>query len=739
MAFQCHSSDKGSQTTAQQNQEKMVGNIVKNALEQYHFKNLKIDKDLSVKAFDQYLKRIDFGKQFLTAPEVAKLKKYENKMHEQMVNGDHKLIEESMTLVNNRLKNLDKLREDIFKKQFNFNTEETLETDPDKRAYLKNDKELNEHWRKVFKQATINRYLSLKDIETKRLEALAKEAAEAKEEGKSKEEKVLTANEKAQAAAKKEEKPLTDAELIAQAHEKSSEQYKKLFERLQDDGRDEYLEKFFNAIANIFDPHTTYLPPQKKEDFDIDISGSLEGIGAVLQEDGDFIKVVTIVPGGAAWRQKELEVDDVILGVSENDGESVDLVGMKVNDAVRYIRGKKGTIVKLSIRKVDGSRKIIPIERDVVQIGATYAKSSVIQHNKLPWKVGYIHVPKFYRDFENNARNCTEDVKTELKRLKKEKVDAVVLDLRNNGGGALEDARTMSGLFIKGGPIVQIQDGNGRQDILRDNDKVVEYDGPLIVMVNRFSASASEILAGALQDYGRAIIVGGEQTHGKGTVQAVLNLNQGPLASLFGNQMGALKVTIQKFYRVNGASTQYKGVVPDIILPDPMGFVENREQDLEYSIGWDEIAPLKYEPWTDFSYDLDLLRSRSQQRVGQDSRMQKVKSYVNYLTERRKDTVVALNVDKLKKQDEENEKRNKELKLDDMNMDIQVSNYEASIKAHETINKNDEAKWAEDFKKRNEEWLETIRKDAALEETLYILDDVLKARAGKQLSMVPQV
>jgi carboxyl-terminal processing protease len=717
-AFQCLSKDNPS-IIEDQSKDKLIGNIVKNALEQYHFKNLKVDKGLSEKAFDLYLKRVDFGKQFLLKGEVDQLNRYRYVMHEQMVNGNHILLDSTMKIMNSRLDKLEKLRQETFKKEFDFTVEESLETDPDKRDFLNSEKELQQHWNKVFKQGTLTRYLSLKETEKKKAEAQSAMSEEEKKEQGDKLEKVLT-----------------EKELMAKAHEATADQYKKFFSRLKDEDRASYIERFFNAIAGVFDPHTNYMPPRRKEDFDIDISGSLEGIGAVLSEDGDFIKVVTIVPGGAAWRQKELEVDDVILAVAEADDDPVDLVGMRVDDAVRYIRGKKDTEVRLTVRKVDGSRKIIPIIRDVVQIGATYAKSSVIQHSNLPWKIGYIHVPKFYRDFETNARNCTDDVKTELARLKEQKVDAVILDLRNNGGGALEDARTMSGLFIKGGPIVQIRDGSGRQDILRDNQKEVFYDGPLVVMVNRFSASASEILAGALQDYGRAIIVGGEQTHGKGTVQAVLNLNQGPLMSLFGESMGALKVTIQKFYRVNGSSTQFKGVVPDIVLPDPAGFVENREQDLDHSIGWDEIAPLKYEPWKEFSYDLDLLKTRSAKRVAVDPRMNKIRGYVDYLVSRREETVVSLHKDTIIARDKENEAKIEEFKLDEENEAIQVSNYEASLRANEKISKEDEGKWNEDMVQRKKDWLSELRKDAMLEETLYILDDFLKSRSGQKLTMV---
>lgn len=724
-AFQCYSNDSMSSLQTNTDRDKLIGNIVKNALETYHFKNIKVDKELSKTAFDIYLEKVDYGKQFLLKSEVEKLRANQLKMHEQMVNGDHKLVDTTVELMKTRIDELNKHRLEVFKKQFDFTKKESFETDPDKRDFFSKKNDLKKHWDKVFKQATLTRYLSLKETEETRLKDL--------EENKDKKTDKKEAKEK---KAAKVDPPATEEQLIKRAHEAISEQYERFFTRLAEDQKPEYLERYFNSIANVYDPHTSYLPPRKKEDFDIDISGSLEGIGAVLQEDGDFIKVVTIVPGGAAWRQRGLEVDDVILAVGQAEEEPVDLVGMRVDDAVRFIRGKKGTEVRLTVRKADGTRQIIPIVRDVVQIGATYAKSSVIEHESFPWKVGYIQVPKFYRDFGSSDRNVTADVKMELERLKKDKVSAVILDLRNNGGGALEDARQMSGLFLKGGPIVQIKDHRGNIDILRDDEKEVVYDGPLIVMVNRFSASASEILAGALQDYGRAVIVGGEQTHGKGTVQAVLNLNQGPLLSLFGETMGALKVTIQKFYRINGESTQFKGITPDIVFPDPLSFAENREQDLDHALEWDKVTALNYKKWDEYSYNIPLLKDRSSLRVKSNARFQKVNEYVDFLKERRKQTAVSLNMAEVLKEEAEVKKRTESLKMEEQNMLFKVSNYEASLRAHENVQKEDEEQWKEDFKKRGEDWVTTIRQDPGLEEAFYILDDILNTQAGKKLTMV---
>lgn len=703
-----------------QAREKRVGQFVTAALENYHFRGARLNDDMSKNAFEEYMKRADYGRQFFLQSEVDGLrKKYETKLDDEMNRGKFVIIGEVKEVIGKRLVMLDKYTDEVFKKQFDFTKKETFQIDPEKRNYPRDEAGLKEHWRKLFKQATLTRYLSIKEMQE-----------DPKDEKKKEEKK----------AKKKKEKKKSEKEMMAEAHEKTKEKYKKFFDRMMDDKREDYLERFVNAVTSVFDPHTVYLPPKKKEDFDIDISGSLEGIGAVLQEDGDYIKVVRIVPGGAAWRQKELEADDVILSVSQGEDPEnpVDLVGMRVDDAVRYIRGKKGTTVVLHVKKADKSTKSISIKRDVVEIGASYAKASVLKHTDLNWRVGYIHVPKFYRDFGNEDKNVTKDVANEIKRLKKLKIDALILDLRNNGGGALRDAQDMSGLFIKKGPIVQIKDHKGSIEVLRDDDPSVLYEDPVIVMTNRYSASASEILAGALQDYGRAVVVGGEYSHGKGTVQAVLNLDQGNIMAQLGQpRIGALKVTIQKFYRVNGISTQYKGITPDIVIPDPLAYAENREQDLDYSLKWDKVAPLNYEPWKKYSYDIPLLKKRSEQRVEKNERLKKIEESVAYLRERREDTVVSLNMSEVIAEDKKNEEMVKKFELKDENKKILVTDFEASLRAHEKINKEDEKQWQKDFEQRKKDWVEGLRKDPGLEESLFVIDDILNLKKRKKLTMVP--
>ena len=709
--------------------ERLIGNLIRKNLRGNHYTNKKLDDGISENAFKEFIKKFDYSKQFFLAKDVKTLEKYKLVMDDQMISGNHKLLNETVQIYNKRVDELNAHREKVFKKKFNFNEDEVLELDPEKRKYAKSSKELFDHWRKVYKQAVLMKYIAVMEGQ--------KELKEGKKDSKGKKEKAKTAKKDKK---KGEDKILTDKEMREKAHKSVNEKYERFFTRLKKDDRTDHLEKFMNAMTNVYDPHTVYFPPKRKEDFDIDISGQLEGIGAVLQEDGAFIKVVRIVPGGAAWRQKGLEVNDVILFAAEAEGEPVDLVNMRVDDAVRYIRGKKGTEVRLTVKKADGSRKVIPITRDVVQVEASYAKGSIISHKDLGIKVGYIHVPKFYRDFNDPTKNCTRDVQMELNRLKKQNINGMILDLRNNGGGALQDAQEMSGLFIDKGPIVQVR-GRDRIQVLADNNEYtketpITYDGPLIVMVNRFSASASEILAGAMQDYDRAVIVGGEFTHGKGTVQAIAPLNMHPMFNLVSKDLGALKITVQKFYRITGASTQFKGVTPDIILPDPFGYAENREQDLDYSIPWDKVKPREYKKWDKFSYSLPILKKRSGVRVSKDDGFKKIQESVSYLTKRREDTKVSLNLKKVLKEDEENKKITEKLKNEKVDKKIIVSDFEQSLMAHENVRESDKKRWKKDFEKRKEDWVESLAGDPMIGETLFIMDDIINQVQGKKLSMV---
>jgi carboxyl-terminal processing protease len=477
--------------------------------------------------------------------------------------------------------------------------------------------------------------------------------------------------------------------------------------------RNDKLDKFYNALTKVFDPHTNYLIPEEKEDFDIDMSGKLEGIGAILREDNSYIKVERIVPGSASWKTKEVEAEDIILKVGQGKEEPVDVVDMSLRDAVKLIRGKKGSEVRLTIKKPNGLVKVVPIIRDVVEIEESYVKGTVLELAPNKSKIGYINVPKFYRDFNDRAgRNVTDDTRKEIQRLNKEGAEGLILDLRNNGGGALEDARMISGLFIEKGPIVQVKAHTGAVDVLEDNDSSIDFKKPTVVLINRFSASASEIVAAALQDYGRAVVVGGEFSHGKGTVQAVVDLDGyvSPMAKSY-SPLGALKITIQKFYRVNGSSTQYKGVTPDIILPDQFAHLESGEKFLDYSIPWGEVKPVKYSRWSS-KLDLRSLKANSTARVKKSEKFKHLMDAMKWYKEQKEKTRRSLTL-----VDFEKERKDIREKTDVFRKELEND----KLMVKDLSGSKDKAQH-----EKFEEFSKTLKKDAVIEESMMILQDLIK-------------
>jgi len=580
---------------------KLLGYIVSQHLTRHHYTHKSLDDDLSIAAFDLYLKQLDAQKRFLLTTDVKMLGAYESYIDNEIRRGEIHLPIYSAQIMSERIPVVQKMIEELLAKPFDFTRDEQLETDNKKLEFCKTDEELKERWRKILKFQVANRYLDLKEEQ----EQPAEESA----------------------AAKPAEK-LSDQALHQQAREKVAKRYRHLMARMLKEQEQEHFDRYLNAISRAYDPHSNYLPPAQKEDFDIHMRGSLEGIGALLREEDGYIKVVSLIPGGAAEQEGQLESEDTILKVAEGEQEPVDITDTRIRDAVSLIRGPKGTEVRLHVKKADGSRRVISIVREVVQIQETFVKSMVISSPDSNETYGYLKIPSFYRDFKNgnkNARNVTRDTRMELEKLQQSNINGLIIDLRNNGGGSLSDAVDTTGLFIKKGPVVQVKDSTGEIQVLADEDPKQYYDGPIVVLVNKFSASASEILAGALQDYHRAIIVGSKHTHGKGTVQAVLDLDDNlPFRNMEQfKPLGALKITVQKFYRVSGGSTQYRGIVPDIILPDRFEAVKSGEQYIDYSLPWDTIQSSDYKP---LAAHLPLLRLQqdSSQRVTSDPEMQRI-------------------------------------------------------------------------------------------------------------------
>jgi len=523
---------------------------------------------------------------------------------------------------------------DLYVGYFNVHKQESYETDPEKIDFADTLDELKDRWRKLLKAQVISQYLDLEVAQ----ESKPKQGSEQ------------------QVPAKK----MTEAELWKEAIAKVSKRNKNFFQRLHQETLQDHYDRFFNCVTRAFGPHTNYIPPASKEQFDINMRGSLEGIGALLREDDGLIKVIRIIPGSASARQGSLKAEDIILQVAQEGEEPVDITDMRLRDAVRLIRGPKGEAVTLTVKRTDGVTESIRIVRDVVQIEETFVKSSVIDSVD-GRKTGYIFIPSFYRDFEGTrngaaGRNSTDDTLKEILKLKEQNVDGIILDLRDDGGGALVDAVDITGLFIKSGPVVQVMNGFGDKRILSDTNNDVSYDGPLVVLVNKFSASASEIVAAALQDYRRAIIVGGTHTHGKGTVQTIIDLNENiPLLHLRKYEdLGALKVTIQKFYRVTGSSTQYKGVEADIVLPNLFEHIKSGERYLDYSLPWDSIAPIEFTPYKKL-FDVEKIRERSLARAAQDEGLKIIKEEAVKAEERSENTMLSVQIDDMRQKREESQ------------------------------------------------------------------------------------
>jgi len=576
---------------------RLLTHLIRQQMTVNHFSHKALDDTLSEAAFDLYVQQLDSQKRFLTQSDMDQLRPYRQTIDDAIVNGDLLLPSIGARLLRFRVAMVADMVPDILDKGFNFERKEFFETDPEKITYAKDDVEFQKRWQQILKYQVLMRYVQL-------LEEKNKNSTEKIEKGSAFSDVRI------------------DKALLLEASHKVQRSIQHLLLRLSEQTEQDHFDRFIDAFVRAYDPHSAYMAPEVLEDFEIYMKGSLEGIGATLREDDGFIRVVEIIPGSPAAKQGQLSAEDIIIKVGEGGQEPIDVTETRLRDAVQLIRGKKGTEVRLTIQKPTGREQVISITRDVVEIEEGFAKSTTVPVSGHPEQVyGYLRIPSFYRDFQGSrggqaARNVTDDVRRELATLNKQGIAGLVLDLRNNGGGSLSDAISVAGLFISTGPVVQVKNSDGNISVFEDEDPDIAYSGPLVVLVNRFSASASEIVAGAIQDYGRGVVIGGGGTHGKGTVQAIFDMDQpliyGPLEKL--KPLGALKITVQKFYRINGGSTQVKGVKPDIELPDLLAFLESGEKYIEYALPWDIVTAVPYQRWN-MGADVSKLRYLSQQRV----------------------------------------------------------------------------------------------------------------------------
>ncbi|GAB2776474.1 carboxyl-terminal processing protease [Hymenobacter luteus] len=592
-------------------------------LSQAHYQPERIDDAFSKRVFDLYLKRLDSSKKFLLQSDVDQLRKYQNDIDNQVQRGTHEFMDLGTQLMAQRVKDIQGLYRDILSKPFDFTTDETFETESDKVTFAANAAAQREEWRKFLKYQTMVRVSEMMDEQAK------------------KKDKPLASTSATPSSATTSEPTRTPAQMEAEARKRVLKYFDDYFKDLQQTDANDRLAMYANTIANTYDPHTEYFAPRDKETFDIAMTGRFEGIGASLQEKDGQIKVSDIIPGSASYRQGELKAGDIILRVAQGPAEPVSVEGMRLDKAVSMIKGKKGTEVRLTVKKPDASTKVISIIRDVVVIEETYAQSATINDNGT--KLGYIKLPNFYADFnDNGGRSSAADVKKELEKLKAENVQGVVLDLRFNGGGSLQDAVEMAGLFVESGPVVQVRNSQGAPTILNDRDPRVQYGGPLVVLVNKYSASASEILAAAIQDYKRGVVMGSASTYGKGTVQRIFDLDEAMPAEFNSiKPFGSLKLTTSKFYRINGGSTQFKGVIPDIILPDAYSYLDQGEKETDYPLKWDEITPARYRAWN-AAPAIDKLRQASTARVNSSASFKQLSDMVARMVKRKDDTKVSL-------------------------------------------------------------------------------------------------
>lgn len=703
-----------SRVDSNQDKDKLLLELLTFVLEKGHYSPASIDDDFSKGVYKDYVQALDPSKRFFLQSDIDEFSKFETELDDQLINKDLTFFNLSYDRLMKRMEESKKIYEGIMNVPFDYSIDESFNTDYDKSPYAKNTAELTERWRKQIKLSALSSLTERMRAQEKNINGVeVNEDKDLTEDSKDGETINFDDSDKIVKENAKEDKTKTFAELEKETRESAKKSLDEYFGFMNDLDRDDWFSVYINSITSGYDPHTNYFAPEEKERFDVSISGKLEGIGARLQKKNDFTEISELISGGPAWRGKQLEAGDLVMKVAQGNGLAVDVVGMRLDDVVKKIKGPKGTEVRLTVKKVDGTIKVISIIRDVVEIEETYAKSSVVTKNGL--KYGVIYLPKFYIDFENkDGRDAGKDIALEVERLKMAKVDGIVLDVRDDGGGSLSTVVDIAGLFIEQGPIVQIKSAGRKKEVLYDRDKKIEWDGPLVIMVNSFSASASEILAAAIQDYKRGIIIGSKQTYGKGTVQNVIDLNQFVRSSDVGD-LGALKTTTQKFYRINGGSTQLEGVSSDVVMPDRYAYLKMGERDVDHAMPWDKIDAAVYTVW-DKAANFNKAILNSKQRIAHNEQFKLIEDNAKWIDSRSEESTYSLNKDKFKIAQNAIEEKAKKYKP--------ISQYKNSLKFSSLPYEIVETSKDSILKEKRDRWHEGLSKDIYVEEALNVLDDL---------------
>ncbi len=664
--------------------DKLLIDLISYVLGKGHYDAKDINDDFSKEVFSDYIDALDPLKRYFYKEDIEEFRKYEKLIDDEIRDKRITFFNLTYGRLQQRMLEAKSLYKEILEEPFSYQKEEAINTDYEKLPYASSKKEMKDRWRLQLKFNALSSYY---DKVEEQMDSVAKNSNYERK---------------------------TSVTLEKEARDITSSSLKEYFEFADDLERKDWFSIYINSIVEEFDPHTYYFAPQDKDRFDIAMSGKLEGIGARLQKKNDNVKIIEIISGGPAWRGNKVEVGDLIMKVKQEDEEEpVSIVGMRLDDAVSLIKGPKGTKVSLTVKKVDGTTEIIDIIRDVVELEETYAKSSVVKKNNKTF--GVINLPKFYFNMQDyNQRNAAKDVKQEIIRLKEQDMDGLVVDLRDNGGGSLQTVVDIAGLFIEKGPIVQVRTKGETPEVLSDKDRNILWDGPLVILVNELSASASEILAAAMQDYKRAIIIGSKQTYGKGTVQNVMDLNRWMRSNDFGD-LGALKLTTQKFYRVNGGSTQLEGVKSDVVVPDRYSYIDIGEKDQENPLPWDKIAAADYNLWDGY-IDFDQTIKNSKERMSQNDQLKMVEENAKWVRQKRDINLYSLQYDKYKSNIELNEKQAERFDaLNDYqnNLTFESLPYEKALIAKDSI-----------LEEKRKRWHKSLSKDVYVEEAISVLEDM---------------
>ena len=672
------------------NKDRLLVDLVSYVLDKLHYDPQIINDDFSIKVYDDFIDAVDSQKRFLLKSDIELFSQFRLSIDDQINSSDIAFFNIVYETLITRIDEVESFYSEILEDPFNFQINEEINLDYENLDYASNLAELKRIWRKRLKLSALDGYASKKEI-------------------------------------KDQEEVISEEEIEIESRTAISENLKDFFQFNSELERSDWFSLYLNSIVTQFDPHTSYLAPEAKEVFDQNISGKFQGIGARLFKRNQQVEISEIIIGGPVWRDNLLNVGDIIIAVAQSaEEEPTEISLMKLTDATDLIKGEKGTNVFLTIKRVDGGIEQVEITRDIVELEETYAKSSIIKDDSNVY--GLINLPKFYVDFDDyGERNAASDLKKEILELKNKNINGLILDLRNNGGGSLKTVVDITGFFIEKGPVVQVKSIGGRKEILKDNDPSIIWDGPLVILVNEFSASASEILAAALQDYNRAIILGSKQTYGKGTVQNVVDLNNVISGNTYGD-LGSLKITTDKFYRVNGGSTQLEGVKSDLIFPNRYSYIDIGEKDLENPLNWDKIDPARYDNSVKvFNYAQAI--SNSKERIGQNEYFTIIDQHAKLIKSKQDDKTISLNYNSYKEDQAEFKLQTDKLKvIEDFNSPYLFEWNDSNLDANTSYN--------DDMKEKRDRWIKSLQKDIYVNEAMNLLIDLLSFEGNNILSQI---